>query len=298
MNATISSGCGGRRRERPRHQPTVARSQLLRPYPQFGSVLAQGANAGSSSYHALEARATKRFRSSFFLLAYTFSKAIGNSEAPNSVSQDGEPGGGLLSKNHNLRQDRSLVQFDAPQRLVVSYTVDLPFGRKQKVLNGGRVIGRLLGGWQVSGIYTAQSGNPLYLTTAVNSMQSAYVTYSRPNNNGQTAQLTGDLDLRLNEWFNTVGFTSPAAYTYGNVGRTLPDVRNDGINNLDAGFFKNNPFGRENRFNLQFRGELFNLLNHARFSSPGQVYGTPQFGVVSAQYNTPRQIQLALKLLF
>jgi hypothetical protein len=261
-------------------------------------VLAQGANAGSASYHSLQVKATKRFSSSVILVAYTASKALGNSEAPNSASQDAQPGNGLLTNNYNLRQDRSLALFDAAQRFVTSYTVDLPFGRNQRYLNHGGIAGRLAGGWQLTGIYTAQSGTPIDLTTAVNSMQSAYLSFARPNNNGQNPHLSTDPHARLNQWFNTADFSAPAAFTYGSAGRALPNVRNHGINNLDAGFFKNNRFGRDGRFNLQLRGELFNLFNHVRFDNPGLVYGTAQFGVISAQVNTPRQTQIALKLLF
>jgi len=69
-------------------------------------------------------------------------------------------------------------------------------------------------------------------------------------------------------------------------------------NNLDVGFVKNNRFYREGRLNLQFRSEFFNLFNRVRFGDPGLTYGTPQFGVVTSQANTPRLIQFALKLLY
>jgi hypothetical protein len=72
----------------------------------------------------------------------------------------------------------------------------------------------------------------------------------------------------------------------------------DGINNLDFGVFKNNPFGRDGRFNLQFRSEFYNIANHPRFGVPGLVFGTSNFGVISSQANNPRQIQFALKFLF
>jgi hypothetical protein len=165
-------------------------------------------------------------------------------------------------------------------------------------LNNGGIAGRLLGGWQLSGIYTAQSGTPIALTTSVNSMQAAYVTFARPNNNGTSPHLTTDPHARLTQWFNTSTFSAPPAFTYGTTSRTVADVRNHGINNLDGGLFKNNRFGHDGRFNLQFRAELFNTFNHVRFADPGLVFGTAQFGVISAQVNTPRQVQLALKLLF
>jgi hypothetical protein len=93
-------------------------------------------------------------------------------------------------------------------------------------------------------------------------------------------------------------FSQPAPFTFGNAGRTLPDVRTCGTNNLDPGVFKNNKPGRDDRLNLQLRGEFFNVANRVQFGFPGFVYGTPQFGVVSTQYNQPRQFQIALKLIF
>ena len=93
-------------------------------------------------------------------------------------------------------------------------------------------------------------------------------------------------------------FSQPAPFTYGTAPRTLPNVRWDGTNNLDLGLFKNNKFGREARFNLQFRAELFNAMNHVRFGIADMFIGDSSFGVIHSQANNPRQIQLALKLLF
>jgi len=179
---------------------------------------------------------------------------------------------------------------------VVNYTVNLPFGKGQRFLDHGGFVNRVVGGWQLSGIYTAQTGTPLFLTTSTN-LTNDYVAFDRPNSNGQNAALSGSAQSRLGMWFNTADFSAPAAFTIGNVGRTLSTVRGDGINNIDAGLFKNNPF-RDGRYNLQLRFEAFNLANRVQFANPGLVYGTATFGVVSAAANTPRQIQFAAKIVF
>jgi hypothetical protein len=75
-------------------------------------------------------------------------------------------------------------------------------------------------------------------------------------------------------------------------------VRAHGSNNLDFSLFKNNPFGKSERFNLQFRAEFFNVTNHVQFGVPATTFGNATFGVISSQGNNPRQIQLALKLQF
>ena len=78
----------------------------------------------------------------------------------------------------------------------------------------------------------------------------------------------------------------------------MTSVRSDGQNNLDLGIFKNNHFGKDGRLNLQLRGEFFNVANHVRFGFPGLAFGNATFGVVSTQYNNPRQAQVAAKFIF
>ena len=116
--------------------------------------------------------------------------------------------------------------------------------------------------------------------------------------NGQNPKIAGPTADRLNKWFEVADFSQPAAYTYGTVGRNLPNVRSHGTNNFDFSVFKNTRFGHEERFNVQLRAEFFNALNHVRFGAPGTTFGNATFGVVSSQGNGARQAQLALRLQF
>jgi hypothetical protein len=118
---------------------------------------------------------------------------------------------------------------------------------------------------------------------------------SRPNNNGHSANLPAD-QRTLNRWFDTSVFSQPDPFTFGNTGRLLPDVREPGISNFDFSTQKN--FALTERIRLQFRGELFNIFNTPQFGRPGTTFGNPQFGVISSQANSLRQIQFGLKLLF
>jgi hypothetical protein len=266
----------------------------LLPFPQFTGLTLGGAPAGSSIYHSLQLKVTKRFSSSLLSIVYTASKGIGDSESRTNFL-DGQPAGYM--DNRNRRLDRALNAFDSPQRLVAGYNLELPFGSGKKFLSSAGKAARIVSGWEVSGIYTLQSGTPLFLGTSSN-LTNSFGGGSRPNNNGRSAELSGDPRDRLNRWFDTSVFSQPAPFTFGNTGRTLPDVRNHSINNLDAGVFKNNRFGADGRFNLQFRSEFFNMFNRARFGNPGMTFGNPQFGIVSAQANRPRLIQFALKFLY
>ena len=121
---------------------------------------------------------------------------------------------------------------------------------------------------------------------------------ARPNSTGKSANLSGPAQQRLTRWFDTSQFTPAPAFTFGNLARTLPDVRGAGINNFDVSVFKNTAFGPSERMNLQFRAEFYNLFNRVQFDLPGTSLGTPQFGVVTNQINDPRLLQFALKLSF
>jgi hypothetical protein len=277
-------------------QPAVAAGQLLRPYPQFTGVGLGAVNVGSSIYHSMQLKVTKRFTGSLIAVSYTVSKGIGDSEAVVGwLEQSGTPNSFMDSNNRRL--DRSLNAFDNPQRLVVSYTAELPIGTGKRWLSNTRIVRPLISGWEINGIYTAESGTPLFLSTASN-VTNSFGGGSRPNNSGQSAALGGDAHTRLNQWFNTRVFSQPAAFTFGNTSRTLPDVRDDGTNNMDVGLVKNNRFLKDGRMNLQLRAEFFNFFNRVRFGDPGLTFGTTQFGVVTSQANSPRLLQFALKLLY
>jgi hypothetical protein len=103
-------------------------------------------------------------------------------------------------------------------------------------------------------------------------------------------------DAKLQEWFDTSAFVQPAAFTFGNAPRTLPNVRGDSMKNIDFSLFKEFPFG-ERRL-VQFWAESFNLFNTPQFGMPGTGLGSSGFGVVSPQANNARQIQLGLRILF
>jgi len=294
----------------PLSQPTIQRAQLLRPWPQFQTLFGEGSNMGHSSYHAFQAQYKQRFGSgSLVTVAYTVSKAIGNTETRSDFQETGSSSVGSdgFANIYNRRMNRSLAIQDTPQRLVVSYTLELPFGPGKRFMNHSGALGHVVGGWQVSGVYTAQIGPPLPIYnvtnlennfTPVTDVYGTFNSNSFPSCNGTNPTLSGAPASRLNQWFNTSVYSQPAPFTYGTCARTTPNTRADGANNLDLGVFKNNRFGNDGRFNLQFRSEFFNVANHARFGFPGLAFGNATFGVVSTQLNNPRQVQMALKLIF
>ena len=270
-------------------QPTVARGQLLRPFPQFTGVTQRDVRTGFSIYHSIQMKLEHRFSNGFsFLGAFTAAKQIGSPLAHTVVSDQG-------FQNNNQRQlDRSLSGFDVARRIVFSGTWELPFGKGHALLGSAQgPLQVVAGGWQVNAIVTLQGGFPLGIGTAAN-LTNSFGGGSRPNNNGTSAALSGS-ERTLDRWFNTSVFSQPAPFTFGNTARTLPDVRTPGLTNFDFSITKNTRISE--RITTQFRAEFFNGFNHPNFGSPGTAFGNANFGVISSALD-PRIIQLGLKILF
>ncbi len=269
----------------PLAQPTVTRAQLLRPFPQFDGVTAQNSGWAASNYHALLTKIEKRYASGLSILfSHTYSKQMDYGAGPFA----GETvGASSIQDNTNLIAEWSPSTLDQTHRFIANAVYELPFFKTR-----GGFTGRALGGWQLGGIWSAFSGGPLGITAATNN------TFSqgggqRPNWTGVSAKLDNPLPTR---WFDTTQFSNPPAYTFGNAARTFSGLRSDGTAQIDATLTKNTRI-RE-KLNLQFRAEVFNVTNTARFSTPNQVFGNPQFGVVTAQNNLPRIVQFGLKLIY
>jgi len=282
--------------------PTVQAGQLLTPFPQYSGVNPE-LWQGNSSYNAMQLKVQKRFNSGqSILVSYTLGKYITDSESISGWLEAAGAGG--YQNFYNMKAERSLSSYDVPQRLVVSYVLDMPVGHAKKFLSGvSGPVDKLVSGWSLQGVTTYQRGFPIFIGNATNTTFS-FGGGQRPNYNpsgsgcSQNAALSGSAVSRLNGWFNTACFSQPAAFTFGNVPRVEPNLRWDGLGNWDLAFVKNTGFGNSERFHIQFRAEFFNLFNHPEFGPPGNTFGTPNFGVVSSQYNNPRLIQFGLKFAF
>jgi hypothetical protein len=232
------------------------------------------------------------------LLSYTFSKLISDTETFTNWLEGGSVAG--VQDYNNLRLEKSLSSFDSRQRLTLSFVYDLPFGKGNRFAsNASGLTNRLISGWGFNGLLTFQEGFPLGMTATPNQL-SQYDTGLRPNVIGGCAkEIDGPIQQRLNRHFNTSCFTVPAPFTFGNESRTDPDLRGHGTNNVDFAMFKKTPI-TENT-NLEFRVESFNLFNRVKFANPNLTANTAAnntFGVISSQANTPRLLQLALRLSF
>ena len=143
------------------------------------------------------------------------------------------------------------------------------------------------------GALTEQVGTPLAITTS-----NVTDGGNRPNSTGISPSLSTSRPVgqKVLEYFNTAAFSQPAAFTYGNVSRTIPNLLGPGLHNLDCSLIKDTRINE--RFDLQFHAEAFNVANTPHFYLPDDNYTDAAFGQVSATYLNPRQFQFALKLLF
>ena len=254
---------------------TVARSQLLRAYPQFTSVTALQ-TVGSSDYQAVQARLERRMANGVTLqLGYTWSRTMTETEYLNSFDAE---------------LHRVIGAFDRTHMFVASGIVELPFGKERHWgSTWGTAMDTLLGGWQVSYLLKQQSGPPLgfgnFLLKA-----------------GQTLDdiaLSGG-DRTKERWFNVDAFDRvPANQLVSNVRTTparLEDVRGPGYVVLDLGVMKNIAMGSRTR--LQLRLEAYNVLNTTNLNNPNTAPTNSAFGTITSQNPFPRQLQLAARFSF
>ena len=251
------------------------------------------ATDGLSAYHSLQVTAQKRFSSGLsFLSAYTYSHSI--DDVP---LQEGGGGDGPVPQDPLHRNlDFASSSFDIRHRFTQTLNYYLPFGKGQRFDLGKAWANKAFGGWQLNIILTAQTGLP-FTPVLANSVANTGSS-SRPNiNSGVNAALSNPT---LNDWFNTsfnvpgAAWSTPALYTFGDAGRNI--LVGPGRFNLDTSLFKD--FAVSERVHVQFRGELFNVLNHPQFDLPNATIGNAQAGIISATLGTPRDIQVGLRLMF
>jgi hypothetical protein len=281
------------------NQQQVQYDYLLRPYPQYCGVQSFRKPVASSIYHGLTLRLDKRFSNGLnFLVAYTGGKTMDDSAS--AVTYLG-PVSSTREDQYNRRLEWSVSPQDVSKSLVLDFGYQLPFGKGKRFFNGApRIANALISGWQANGIMTFQTGTPIVLSGAQNSMAALFAFAQRPDNNGKSAGINNPA---IDNWFNTSVFSQPPLFTFGTTSRTLPDVRNPGIANADLSFFKNNYFGGEQRYNIQLRCEMFNSLNHPIFAAPDTGIADGNFGKVTSTAQAigsspSREIQLAVKFVF
>jgi hypothetical protein len=256
------------------------------------------AGIANSDYNALQASLRKRLREGLsFLVSYTYSKTLDDVSSFNIYAATTNVASGendMAQNPFDLEAEYGRSLFDSRQRLVLSYEWQIPFFTQAK---GWRQ--QVLGNWQLNGIFSANTGTPLtvYDSNDVSLNGTAPEIGSAPSNRPDLIGNPNNGPKTASEWFNVGAFErlnpTTQAGQYGSEGRNV--VQAAGLAQWDFSIFKN--FRVAGSKTLEFRAEMFNLLNRVNFGVPNDIIGSPTFGVVQNAL-PPRQIQLALKVLF
>jgi len=260
--------------------------------PQFNSLILANTIA-SSHYNALQTSLNRRFSRGWQAqVSYTWSKSIDNSSGTYGLD-----GGGLANSGTNptnLNADTGLSNFSRKNNFRLSGIYTVPFKAQG-------VTGELINGWQITGIYTFLSGAPFSALSAANRVFAGTGSPTgRPNAIAGCDLYTGY--QTLNQWFNPGCFALQPVGTYGNAGRD--SIIGPNLWNLDNSITKDFHISKISEgFLVQFRAEAFNILNHPSFQNPANTVfaGTglnASAGRITATASNPRQLQLALKVVF
>jgi hypothetical protein len=288
---------------------TASLQSRIFSYPGFGSIIGT-LPWGTSNYQGLQAKVEKRFTSGLYLLnSFTWSKAIDiAAQALDGGGNCDNCGNGLPSVQniYNWQADRGISSYNHPFVNATSLVWTLPVGKGQWLLpNLNRVANTILGGWQMTDIFQARSGDPLTMAyspdTYSNNQVSGLITIDgrntyRPNLTGSSIK---NSSLAYNSSIGGILYLNSSAYSvppanapFGNSPRN--GVRGYGFWQLDTGLTKDFPFTEKAHF--QFRAEAFNITNETNFGDPNSSLGST-FGIVNSTLPA-RELQVAAKIVF
>jgi hypothetical protein len=288
---------------------TVGSAASHLPFADFGFIQSVE-DMGNAEYNSLAVKINKRFSGGLSLItAYTYGVSIDDTSAIRIQGYDT-----LFPQNsYCIRCERGPSSFDTRHRLVVSPLYELPVGRGKALNINNGFLNAIIGGWQVGGILTAQSGVPQTITIGGQDNSITQSTYDRPNYvSGQNVNASNQTP---NAWYNPAAFVEAPVGQFGNVGRDTQLA--PGVFTINAEVHKNFHMPYKESHQLQFRAEAFNLLNHPNWGGPnGNILagapfpGAPTtaahqgFGVINtlAGGSNPtipmRQLQLGMKYTF
>ncbi len=272
----------------------------LPPLPAFGPIDQKQADS-NNHFEGWQTSLNRRFKSGLSVSAnYLWSHAI----------NDGPQGGGETDYPENIAcRTCEVASSDTDIRNVFSVNTvyELPLGKGRAYMNKGGISNFLLGGWSLSGLGTARSGNPVdvTLTRSASSLLDGLSlengsSFQRPNYVAGVSVVPANQSIT--NWINPAAFTVPANDTWGNAGRNL--VRGPRFMQLDMGLSKTFPVTE--RIGVDFRAEAFNVANRAQFGDPSGNFSSPSFGQITTTVNagsatgsgTPREFQFSLRVKF
>jgi hypothetical protein len=249
---------------------TISVATLLSAFPEFSGVTQSNENAAWGTFNELTVMLQKKFSKGLqFAVNYQHSRQLASAYQLNA----GDP-----------QLSYGITSGDYPDHFVITGSYEMPFGRHQKWLSGAnKPLDLAIGGWVLNTVYTWEIGGSIQL--------------------GNVLYLGGPLNMQprnLAEAFDVTRFDRISAdqlsQNYRNFPNTFNNFRSDAANNVDLSMLKN--FHITERMAMQFRFETFNTFNRCEFAAPNVSPTSSAFGTITAQANTPRSIQMGLKLRF
>jgi len=242
-------------------------------------------NTAQSWYEAGYVNMRRRYSTGVTLLAnYTWSKNLTN--APDFRSPMFEAS--IPQNNSDINAEKG-PGCDIRHRFALSTVYDIP------KIAGSKALQAVANGWRVSAVYQAQTGFPFTISVFGDTANSGTVLGENPIRANYTGQPVFGANTRnAAQWFSPAAFGTPAAFTFGNVGRN--SVYGPGMQTLDLALVRQ--FALSERSSFQFRAEFFNALNHVNLGTPNRFVNTPQFGTITEAATPGRQIQLSARVSF
>ncbi len=272
---------------------TEANKDSRRPFPGFSSIL-NSSSWGSSNYNSMQVTINRRFSHNLsFLVGWTYAHSLDLSSAFHKGATNRTYI--MMPQNaEDLRADYGDSDFDIRNRVVINHVYDLPFGVGQRWAASNHLLNGVISGWTITGIWSLQTGYPftIYEGNDPCLTSGGYTPSCRPN-------LVGNPNAGPHtpaRWFNTSAFVPTAPGLFGNAGRNI--VRGPGLFDTDFSLIRHRLFPLPERFDTEFRAEVFNLFNHTNLGVPVTDLSAGNFGTITSTAINARELQLALKFRF
>jgi hypothetical protein len=290
-------------------------AQALLPYPQYcNALLARNENQGNSTYHSFQFKAEHRLsKGAYALVTYTNSKLITTSDANENGGEQG------VVNPYQKNRIRALALEDVPQAINVLYSYQLPFGRGKQWLNNTGMADWILGGWELNGVFRAQSGIPFVITSSSCNVPAQFSAQCLPGLLPGAKPFTGSLNgrnlLSGLPYLNAASFEPVTDFNfYTGFGPRVQSFRQPGYRDFDLGLQQ--IFHITERIKFQLRGDAFNIFNAHYFNTVGvsntngyssgtggsafttDIAAGSSFGTWNGTVTAPRNIQVSGRFSF
>jgi hypothetical protein len=286
------------------NQPTITRGQLLRPYPQFGDILAHQVSAGRARYHSVVLRLERQIRDGWGgRINYTWSDSKNNVFGERNAFSANTGALDRAVNAYDLDAEYSHSLADTPHRIAFSGTYELPFGKGKDRLSEPGFARTLFGGWSLTAVGYWQKGFPVVIAQTLNN-SGVFGRLQRPNLTGTSPATSGGTNDHydsscgcINNWFNPAAWSQAPAFTFGDAPRTETRMRTPSQTQTDVAFQKVEPIGGGD---LMVRFEMINIFNNALYSIGGGffTFGSSSFGRITGTRGFPRLLQVTLRYSF